>query len=139
MSTPGGCHQCETGGRLDTIYLDYQAATPIDPRVAKVVTAAMSADFANPSSEDHRAGWDARKRVEDARGMIADAIGADSDEIIFTSGATEADNLGVLGAALGAPADRRRILIGATEHKRSVEHTSELQSLMRISYAVICL
>src|SRR3546814_9764431 len=94
----------------------------------------MSADFANPSSEDHRAGWDARKRVEDARGMIDDAIGADSDEIIFTSGATEADNLGVLGAALGAPADRRRILIGATE--RSEEHTSELQSLMRISYAV---
>src|SRR3546814_13844607 len=81
----------------------------------------MSADFANPSSEDHRAGWDARKRVEDARGMIADAIGADSDEIIFTSGATEADNLGVLGAALGAPADRRRILIGDTDHKAVID------------------
>lgn len=106
---------------MDTIYLDYQAATPIDPRVATAVTAAMLADFANPSSEDHRAGWDARKRVEDARGAIAEAIGADSDEIIFTSGATEADNLGVLGAALGAPADRRRILVGATEHKAVIE------------------
>jgi len=106
---------------LDTIYLDYQAATPIDPRVVSVVTSAMLADFANPSSEDHHAGWGARKRVEDARSVIAEAIGAGSDEIIFTSGATEADNLGVLGAALGAPADRRRILIGATEHKAVIE------------------
>lgn len=108
-------------GHLDTIYLDYQAATPIDPRVAKAVNDAMLADFANPSSEDHRAGWDARKRVEDARSAIAAAIGADSDEIIFTSGATEADNLGVLGAALGAPKSRRRILVGATEHKAVIE------------------
>ncbi len=106
---------------MDTIYLDYQAATPIDPRVMSVVTAAMLADFANPSSEDHHAGWCARKRIEDARNVIAEAIGADSGEIVFTSGATEADNLGVLGAALGAPSDRRRILIGATEHKAVIE------------------
>lgn len=81
----------------------------------------MKRDFANPSSESHVAGWDARKRVEAARGMIAEAIGCDTDEIIFTSGATEADNIGVLGAALGAPEGRRRILIGATEHKAVLE------------------
>jgi cysteine desulfurase len=111
----------ESGGHLDTIYLDYQASTPIDPRVAEAVSTAMLADFANPSSEEHWAGWGARKRVEDARSVIAESIGSDSDEIIFTSGATEADNLGVLGAALGAPAGRRRVLVGATEHKAVIE------------------
>src|SRR3546814_7066861 len=98
------------------IYLDYQAATPVDPRVKAVMIEAMERDFANPSSESHSAGWQERRRVEDARSTIARAIGGDPDEIIFTSGATEADNIGVLGAALGAPDGRRRILFGATEH-----------------------
>lgn len=103
------------------IYLDYQASTPVDPRVKAVMLEVMDHDFANPSSESHSAGWQARKRVEDARATIAQAIGCDSDEIIFTSGATEADNIGVLGAALGAPENRRRILVGATEHKAVLE------------------
>lgn len=81
----------------------------------------MDADFANPSSEGHSAGWRARRRVEDAREMIATAVGCDADELIFTSGATEADNLGVLGAALGAPEGRRRIIVGSTEHKAVLE------------------
>jgi cysteine desulfurase len=72
----------------------------------------MLADFANPSSEEHWAGWGARRRVEDARSIISESIGSDGDEIIFTSGATEADNLGVLGAALGAPAGRRSPVAG---------------------------
>ncbi|QYU69306.1 cysteine desulfurase [Leptolyngbya sp. 15MV] len=103
------------------IYLDYQASTPVDPRVKAVMLEVMNRDFANPSSESHSAGWQARKRVEDARATIAEAIKCDPDEIIFTSGATEADNIGVLGAALGAPEDRRRILVGATEHKAVLE------------------
>lgn len=103
------------------IYLDYQASTPVDPRVKAVMLEVMDRDFANPSSESHSAGWQARKRVEDARARIAEAIKCDSDEIIFTSGATEADNIGVLGAALGAPEGRRRILVGATEHKAVLE------------------
>lgn len=103
------------------IYLDYQASTPIDPRVKAVMLEVMDADFANPSSENHSAGWMARQRVEDARETIAKAVGCDSDELIFTSGATEADNLGVLGAALGAPEGRRRIIVGSTEHKAVLE------------------
>jgi cysteine desulfurase len=105
----------------DTIYLDYQAATPIDPRVQAVMIASLSQDFANPSSSSHHLGWQAREKVERARAVIGRAIGADSEEVFFTSGATEADNLGVLGAALGAPKDRRRILVGATEHKAVIE------------------
>ena len=105
----------------DTIYLDYQAATPMDPRVIAAVTAAMHEDFANPSSEDHALGWRARAKVEVARTSIADAWGAEADDIIFTSGATEANNLGVLGAALNAPAYRRRILVSAIEHKAVLE------------------
>lgn len=105
----------------DTIYLDNQAATPIDPAVLAVLNDAMAREFANPSSENHRLGWSAREAVETARASIAANLGADIDEIVFTSGATEADNLGVLGAALAAPSDRRRILIGATEHKAVVE------------------
>lgn len=103
------------------IYLDYQASTPVDPRVKAVMLKVMDCDFANPNSESHSAGWQARKRVEDARATIAQAIHCDPDEIIFTSGATEADNIGVLGAALGAPEDRRRIIVGATEHKAVLE------------------
>jgi cysteine desulfurase len=103
------------------IYLDYQASTPVDPRVRAVMLEVMDRDFANPSSEDHSAGWQARRQVEDARATVARAIGCDSDEIIYTSGATEADNIGVLGAALGAPEGRRRILVGATEHKAVLE------------------
>lgn len=104
-----------------TIYLDYQASTPIDPRVKAVTIEALEKDFANPSSESHSEGWQARKRVEHSRATIAKAIKCDADEIIFTSGATEADNIGVLGAALAAPAERRRILVGSTEHKAVIE------------------
>ena len=103
------------------IYLDNQASTPIDPRVKAVMIEVMDQHFANPSSESHSAGWEARKCVEDARTTIAEAIQCDPDEIIFTSGATEADNIGVLGAALGAHEGRCRLLIGATEHKAVLE------------------
>ena len=104
-----------------TIYLDYQASTPIDPRVKAVTIEVLENDFANPSSESHSEGWQARKRVEQSRETIANAIGCEADEIIFTSGATEANNIGVLGAALAAPAGRRRILVGSTEHKAVIE------------------
>jgi len=104
-----------------TIYLDYQAATPMDPRVIEVVTQAMRYDFANPSSEDHALGWRARERVEVARTTIADVLGVQADELTFTSGATEANNIGVLGAALNAPPGRRRILVSAIEHKAVLE------------------
>lgn len=103
------------------IYLDYQASTPIDPRVRAVVADAMEAEFGNPSSETHALGWRAREMVEHARSKVALMIGALPDEVIFTSGATEADNIAVLGAALAAPEKRRRILVSAIEHKAVLE------------------
>ena len=103
------------------IYLDYQASTPTDPRVLSLVAEVMAEDFANPHSEDHALGWQARASVDLARGRVAGAIGALPEEVIFTSGATEADNIAVLGAALGAPEARRRILVSAIEHKAVLE------------------
>lgn len=105
----------------ENVYLDYQASTPLDPRVRALITSVSDVTFANPHAEDHAAGWRARAIIEDARRLIADSIGADTDEVIFTAGATEADNLGVLGAALGAPSHRTRILVSAIEHKAVLE------------------
>jgi cysteine desulfurase len=102
-------------------YFDYQAATPIDPRVMDTLFKAYADDIANPSAESHSLGWSARSKVDTARTKIAQIVGAQSDEIYFTSGATEANNIGVLGAALAAPPNRRRILVGATDHKAVLE------------------
>ena len=73
--------------------------------------------FANPHATDHTEGWLAHAAVEEAASKLASAIGADNDEIVFTSGATEANNLAILGLARRAPESRRRILVSATEHK----------------------
>lgn len=111
------------GGKLGImgIYLDYQASTPIDPRIKAKMLRVMDIDFANPSSDNHIAGWNARDRVDHARATISNAICCDAHELIFTSGATEANNIAVLGAALGAPSNRRRILVGSTDHKAVIE------------------
>ena len=103
------------------LYFDYQASTPLDPRVAERVASVSVVEFANPHADDHAMGWSARAIIDQARQQIAEAIGALAEEVIFTSGATEADNIGVLGAALGAPQGRRRILVSAIEHKAVLE------------------
>lgn len=103
------------------VYFDYQASTPPDERVRALVASVSDVSFANPHADDHAAGWRAREIIEEARQQVADSIGADHDEVVFTSGATEADNLGVLGAALGAPKQRTRILVSAIEHKAVLE------------------
>lgn len=104
-----------------SLYFDYQASTPLDPRVAELVTSISVVEYGNPHADDHAAGWRARAVVDEARGRIADTLGVLPQEIVFTSGATEADNIGVLGAALGAPQSRRRILVSAIEHKAVLE------------------
>ncbi|NIJ28019.1 cysteine desulfurase family protein [Brevundimonas terrae] len=116
-----------------TVYLDYQAATPVDPRVAEEMAILMTVDFANPSSDDHSLGWRARRSIELSRTTIADAWGAGPDEIIFTSGATEANNIAVLGGALGAPSTRRRLVVSAIEHKAVLEAAYAAE---RIGFAV---
>ncbi|WP_292058225.1 aminotransferase class V-fold PLP-dependent enzyme, partial [Mesorhizobium sp.] len=99
------------------VYMDYQASTPLDPRVLEAMTPFLTGGFGNPHATDHGYGWHADNAISVARDEIAVLIGADSDEIIFTSGATEANNLAVLGAARAAVPNRRRILVSEIEHK----------------------
>ena len=100
-----------------TIYADYQATTPLDPRVAEQMAPYWREEFGNPHSNDHVIGWKAAEAVRTAATSVAGLVGADPDEVVFTSGATEANNLALLGLARRAPLDRRRILVSAIEHK----------------------
>ena len=100
-----------------TIYADYQATTPVDPRVAEQMAPHWTEAFGNPHSNDHVLGWRAADAVREAASSVAGLIGADPDEVVFTSGATEANNLALLGLARRAPSGRRCILVSAIEHK----------------------
>src|SRR3546814_3764058 len=183
--------RARTSNRPAPIYLDYQATTPVDPRVLDAMLPWFTERFGNPHSRDHAHGWEADEAVEAARRQVAQLIGASAKEIVFTSGATESNNLAIKGVAYAArEKGRDHVVTCVTEHKcvlescrrleregfqvtwlpidggglvdpeavraaltertalvsimavnneRSEEHTSELQSLMRISYAVFCL
>lgn len=101
-----------------TIYLDHQATTPVDTRVFAEMAPYFGESFGNPHSIDHAIGWKTAQAVEDAAARVARLIGADPDEIFFTSGATEANNLALLGLGRRASGGkRRRILVSAVEHK----------------------
>lgn len=97
------------------IYLDYQATTPLDPRVRDAMDSYWTETFGNPHSEGHTFGWEAREAVEFARSQVANLIGSDDNEIIFVSGATESCNLALRGIAV-ASNKRRQIITLATEH-----------------------
>ena len=101
----------------NTIYADYQATTPVDPRVLEKMLPFWGASFGNPHSSDHIVGWSAAEAVQESQNSVARLIGADPDEIVFTSGATEANNLALFGLARRAPKRRRKILVSAIEHK----------------------
>ena len=103
--------------RKKTIYADYQATTPVDPRVQEKMAPCWSNSFGNPHSSDHIVGWRAGEAVRTAAESVAAMIGADGDEVIFTSGATEANNLALQGLARRAPVGRDRFLVSAIEHK----------------------
>lgn len=101
----------------EIIYADYQATTPVDPRVVERMAPYWNEAFGNPHSSDHAVGWRADKAVKEAADSVAALIGADADEIFFTSGATESNNLALFGLARRAPPGRNRILVSAIEHK----------------------
>lgn len=110
----------------ETIYADNQATTPVDPRVLALMAPYWGKSFGNPHSSDHVVGWHADSAVREAAAAIGSMIGADGDEITFTSGATEANNLALLGLARHAANTRRRILVSAIEHKCVLGATREL-------------
>ncbi|WP_294614627.1 IscS subfamily cysteine desulfurase [uncultured Gilliamella sp.] len=111
------------------IYMDYAATTPVDPRVADKMMQFLTQDgiFGNPASRSHRFGWQAEEAVDIARNQIADLIGADSREIVFTSGATEADNLAIKGSAHFNQAKGKHIITCKTEHKAVLDTCRQLE------------
>jgi len=111
------------------IYLDHHATTPVDPRVLEEMLPFFSEHFGNASSLDHPYGYDASVAVEDAREKIANAIGARHDEIIFTSGATEADNLALMGTMAKNKEKGDHLITCSTEHKAVLDTARHLESL----------
>ncbi len=111
------------------IYLDYAATCPVDKRVAAKMLNFMTIDgtFGNPASRSHRFGWQAEEAVDVARNQIADLIGADSREIVFTSGATESDNLAIKGAAHFYQTKGKHIITCKTEHKAVLDTCRQLE------------
>ncbi len=111
------------------IYLDYAATTPVDPRVAKAMTDCLTMDgtFGNPASRSHRYGWQAEELVDIARNNIAELVNADPREIVFTSGATESNNLAIKGAAHFYAKKGKHIITAKTEHKAVLDTCRELE------------
>lgn len=99
------------------IYMDYQATTPVDPRVTELMMKILAEDFGNPHSRSHSFGWRAEELVEIARKQVADLIGANPKEIFFTSGATESNNIAIKGVAAFYKDQKNHIITLTTEHK----------------------
>lgn len=121
-----------------SIYLDHQATTPVDPQVKLEMEPYLSDIFGNPHSSEHSFGWVASKAIDKARAEVADLIGADPDEIIFTSGASEANNYALFGLTeFFNTTDRRGVVTSKTEHKSIINIGEELsrQKSFELLYA----
>lgn len=109
------------------IYLDHQASTPTHPEVVATMQSLYAECYANPHAADHAAGWSAADAIEAGRVDVASALNADSDEIVFTSGATEANNLSILGLRKSSPR-RTKVIVSAIEHKAVLAPARELSA-----------
>jgi cysteine desulfurase len=120
------------------IYLDYHATTPMDPEVLKAMLPFFTEVFGNAASRNHEFGWTAEAAVEKARAQVADIIGASEKEIIFTSGATESNNLALTGVAEMYSEKGKHIIVSPIEHKAVLDTAEALERKgFRISYAEI--
>ncbi len=109
------------------IYLDYSATTPVDPRVAEKMIPYLTEKFGNPASRSHAFGWEADEAVENARKQVAELVNADPKEIVWTSGATESNNLAIKGAAHFYSGKGKHLITVATEHKAVLDTCRELE------------
>ena len=109
------------------IYLDYSATTPVDPRVAERMIPYLTEKFGNPASRSHSFGWEAEKAVEEAREQVAALVNADPKEIVWTSGATESNNLAIKGAAHFYKGKGKHLITVKTEHKSVLDTCRELE------------
>ncbi|WP_321967326.1 IscS subfamily cysteine desulfurase [Burkholderia cepacia] len=109
------------------IYMDYSATTPVDPRVVDKMVPFLHEQFGNPASRSHSYGWDAEQAVEEARAHVAALLGADPREIVWTSGATEGNNLAIKGAAHFYQGKGRHLVTVKTEHKAVLDTCRELE------------
>ena len=109
------------------IYLDYSATTPVDPRVAEKMIPWLTEKFGNPASRSHAFGWEAEAAVEEARQEVARLVNADPKEIVWTSGATESDNLAIKGAAHFYSGKGKHLITVKTEHKAVLDTCRELE------------
>jgi cysteine desulfurase len=120
-------------GKAETInvpiYLDYLSTTPVDPRVVEAMTKCLSMDgvFGNPASRSHQYGWKAEEAIENARCQVAELINADPREIVWTSGATESDNLAIKGAANFYQRKGKHIITSKIEHKAVLDTCRQLE------------
>ena len=109
------------------IYMDHHATTPIDPRVLDAMMPYLTRVFGNAASRSHVFGWEAEAAVDESRRQVGEAMNASPKEIVFTSGATEGDNLAILGAARANRSKGNHVVTGATEHHAVLDSCHELE------------
>ena len=109
------------------IYLDYNATTPVDPKVVEAMMPYFTESFGNAASRNHSFGWQVEKVVDDARELNGNLIGAGGKEIVFTSGATESDNLAILGVAEFYKKKGTHIISSPIEHKAVIDPCHALE------------